>query len=55
MWAVKGCSSLVCYFSFSFINSGVSSEMLSEWEFVVTHSNVDALTIIRSIYLFTAG
>lgn len=50
---VWGCSSFLCPFShFAFINSVASKEMLSGWEFVVTHSNMNALTIIKSICFF---
>lgn len=50
---VWGCSSFLCPFShFAFINSVASKEMLSGWEFVVTHSNMNALTITKSIWFF---
>lgn len=44
MW---GCSSFLWPFSrFAFINSVMSEEMLSWWEFVVTHSNMNTLTSV---------
>lgn len=51
LWRVVPLCALSCSPS---INSGVPKEMLSGWEFVVTHSSMSALIIKRSIWLFTS-